>query len=180
MTAVVSVVSAGGAFIGVDSRITATCRAFNDAPADIKTFRRGCLVGAVAGPTRLGQVLQHGFPEIVAVPDPDLLRWVVTGFASTLKQTLEDAGGVAVGNDSGQWTVVLGVNGRVFEVDYDLCVLEVTRYSAVGCGREFALGALTALDGLDLSGQDRARRALEAAAAHDIHVAPPFTILRVE
>lgn len=64
----------------------------------------------------------------------------------------------------------LVVNAKgIFYVAGDLSVSEFDRYHAIGCGRDFSLGALHALYDRDLSAKEIARQATEAAVQFDPH-----------
>ena len=103
-------------------------------------------------------------------------------FAQDLRVRCKDAGILTV-NKEGQedmgGRVLLGYNGRLFGVSSDFAVIEHAPWWAIGCGCEWAEGALAALDKLktSLTPRDRLLLVLELVASRDIHVAPPYTVL---
>lgn len=57
--------------------------------------------------------------------------------------------------------------GRIFRVASDLTVKRMERFAAIGCGDQYALGALTVLYEQEISAKELATRAVETAAFWD-------------
>lgn len=112
--------------------------------------------------------LPETFPYDVAasleqhlVSDDAMRRWVIDQEHETL---------------NGRF--LLGWAGKLFMIGCDFTVDELTDgFWAIGCAADYAIGAFTALEGLDLAPLDRLGKALDAAARFDVHVAAPFDVV---
>lgn len=70
-------------------------------------------------------------------------------------------------DDDGGFTILLALNGTVFEIDDDMSVsLDVKGLYGIGSGSDFGLGALSS--GASL------KKALEISTRFDVYTAPPF------
>src|SRR5207253_5816115 len=125
---------------------------------------------------RLGQLIEHH----VAWPglDGDELTWAITWFVPALRKALKLHGYAIENNDRGG-EFLLAVRQRLFLVQPDFSVLETCDpYDALGDGEDFAMGAMHALwERTSDLGYAFLEAALAAAAAHSIHVAPPYTFV---
>ena len=80
-------------------------------------------------------------------------------------------------------TFLVGYRGRLFQVEDDFQVGESRMpYDAVGCGADFALGALRAMEqtGYKTSPERKVLLALQVAHTQSAGVRPPFKILKVD
>lgn len=75
-------------------------------------------------------------------------------------------------------TFLVGYNGKLYAIQNDFQVgIPAIEYDAVGCGANFALGALHATK--NKRPEDRVMMALEAAATFSAGVAPPFKVIKL-
>ena len=103
----------------------------------------------------------------------DPWEWLVSLVIPDMQQRMRDAGLL-----DPELEVLWGVGGRLFISDSAGAVVGPRRsYAAIGCGSAWAEGALHATG--RLRPRTRLKHALEAAAAHSVHVAPPWRMLRV-
>jgi len=160
--------------------------------ADEKVFRVGSYVIGFTTSFRMGQILRYDtrLPEPPTGVDAiEMERFLVTQLVPVVRQTFADHGFSKTArftspadptvSEEGQEVgglFLLGVAGQIFEIRQDYQVARpAARYSAVGHGAPVALGALHALEEFpELSLQDRARQALEAAEAYSAAVRGPF------
>jgi hypothetical protein len=78
-----------------------------------------------------------------------------------------------------QSALLIGLHGRLFQMEDNFCVLEAAcGYDAIGVGAYFALGAMYVT--ADLPPTERLSRVLAAAEAHCPGVRSPFTLERLE
>lgn len=122
-----------------------------------------------------------------------LLRWTVP-VASTPATFPYDVGASLESHfrgEGGLWDLVtddehgtlkcrwlLGWHGRLWMIGCDFTVDELEeRFWAIGCAADYAIGAMAALDGLEVAPLDRLGTALDAAARFDVHVAAPFDVV---
>lgn len=175
MTCIAAVAHEGKVYMGGDSAGVGgwdlTVR------ADAKVFRNGPFVFGFTSSFRMGQLLRHA----LAAPRPEgnLERFMCTTFVDAVRECLQ-AGGYAAtrnGTESGG-TFLVGVQGRLFQVDSDYQVGESRdAYDAVGCGSGYALGVLHLASRQQLDPRGRVRLALDAAAHHSAGVRGPFRIV---
>ena len=134
----------------------------------------GFLIGA-AGSMRVVQIAHYVFqpPE----PTGNMLAFMVTKFVATLRACMKEHGGEINGEEgeSMNGTLLVARAGRLFQVDSTYAVIETAEpYNAIGCACREARSAMHARR------KSKARAMVEvglnAAAAYDINIRPPFTI----
>lgn len=180
MTCVVGLVDSTGVHIGADS---AECddNMNTNVRVDPKIFRCGEFVLAFADSFRVGQLLQHQFKP-PKIGKRDLYKYMVVEFVDAIRKCLKKAGACAAEKateESFPADVMVGIRGRLFVIhggDYQ--VAEVSNgVMAIGCGREYALGAMAVTT--TWSAEQRIRKALEVAGYYSAGVRPPYVVLKV-
>lgn len=176
MTCIIGLVAGGRVWMGADSAGVSgwdlTVR------ADSKVFRNGPYVMGFTTSFRMGQLLRHSLkpPEL---PDKGLERFMVTTFVDAVRDCLKAGGWASKTNereDAGDFLV--GVRGRLYAVCNDYQVAEsVDGYMALGCGADFAMGALAATEGQ--SPRRRVTAALGIAQRFSAGVRGPFVVRSV-
>lgn len=185
MTCIVGVVENGTVWIGGDSHCDAGCPRYLRSDDGAKVFARGPFLFGAAGPSRILQLLRYLFDPPFQGDAPDTVQYLMRQFLPALKEAIEQYGGASINNPSDTWSFLLGYQGKLWDICFDLSLTALPRYGAVGCGRAVAVGSLyttepltyEAVDPPYLGAETRLRLALSAAAEHDVHVEPPFTIL---
>lgn len=98
---------------------------------------------------RMGQLLQYSFeiPNVLPGPEETMHRWMCLRFVPAVKKCFVDGGWIRKSDERISGGIFLvGIRGHLFRVDNDFQVGEVMLpYDAVGCGEEFALGAMRAM-----------------------------------
>lgn len=182
MTVVVGLVDGERIILGADSAVSAGCERF--APGS-KIVRRGGLLFACAGPSRLVQLLGH----VLDVPPDDggdPYSYLVAKLAPAIREMIREHDGLHINNEHDGWEALIAYRGGLYSLCHDLSVTAYAEYASVGCGRSLALGSLHstgALLGADMAyctPPARVRLALEAAAAHDVHCSGPFRVEALE
>lgn len=177
MTCIVGIVDDGKVFIGGDSASASGWMVRRTALS--KVFRlNGFLIGYTSS-FRMGQLLQYMLnvpPQKVAVDD---MAYMVTVFAEAVRECLKEGGYTKVDNNREEaGTFLVGYKGHLYEICADLQVNEaVDGFDAVGCGCEYALGALMVTRNVESN--VRVAMALEAAAWFSGTVVEPFNILEL-
>ena len=153
-----------------------------------KVFKNGEFIFGCTTSFRMIQLLKFQF-------QPPIIENSVQGFATMAKQTPVDiyaymctkfvdelrncfkAGGILDsknGIENGG-TFLVGYKDRLFRINSDFCVMEtLDGFDSVGCGGQYALGAMKQLDGTELSVQEKLAHALETAAHFSGGVVEPF------
>lgn len=150
-----------------------------------KVIRKAPFVLGFAGSVRVGNIITHSFNPEKSPPKSvkALRKYMCTYFVDSLREALEEAGAKKINNnvegtDNG-W-LMIGINGRIFQVATDFSVCEMaTPYDAIGCGEDFALGAMAAAYKLKTDPKEIATLGLESASKHSAFVEGPFTILKL-
>ncbi|GGY01205.1 hypothetical protein [Streptomyces hiroshimensis] len=141
---------------------------------DPKIFRNGPYAMGFTTSFRMGQLLHHAFKA--PKPKGDLDRFMTTVFIDKLRTCLKNGGWSRKESEQERaGTFLVGIYDRLFAVYEDYQIAEpADGYEAVGCGGEFALGALHATAGLGLPPRRRLALALAAAGHHSAGVCEPF------
>ncbi|MDT0448486.1 hypothetical protein [Streptomyces hesseae] len=173
MTVIVGLAHNGRVHLGGDSAGVAGLRI--TVRRDPKVFRNGPYAMGFTTSFRMGQLLHHAFRA--PRPKGDLDRFMTTVFVDKLRACLKDGGWARKDSEQEQaGTFLVGIYGRLFTVYDDYQIAEpADGYAAVGCGGEFALGALHATAGLGLKPRARLSLALTAAGYHSAGVSAPFS-----
>lgn len=177
MTCIVGIVTKDDVYIGGDSAgvagLNITVR------KDPKVFRNGPAVFGFTDSFRMGQLLRFNceIPEKIEKMDP--YDWVCNHLVPEFRHSLKEGGFAKVeDNVEHGGTFLLGAYGRLFEIDSDFQVGEpVDNYAAIGCGADFALGALAMTD--DLAPMERIVDVLNVATKFSGGVRPPYRILKL-
>lgn len=187
MTAIVGVEHRGKVIMGADAAATTGNYSFTQIATE-KVWVSGIYIFGSCGSFRINQLLRYqmNIPQALPHDERDVDEFMVTDFMDAAKQCLAEHGMVenhhnvdTIADDS---DFLVGVRGRLYLVAMDFSVIRsATGYAATGSGYDLALGALYAVSNITNAPAPRTRvqLALEAAAAHNAAVAPPFTILEV-
>ena len=177
MTCIAGLVADGRIWMGGDSVATAEATVY--AKAEPKLFRRNGMLIGVAGSPRATQLLQHG---LTLGPCENLARldkYMACDFVDAVRECLKN-GGYAKKKDEQETfdsILLVGLAGCLFTIFQDYQVHRDARdFGAIGSGMHEARGSLFTTENLRLSPRARICRALQAAAAFDAHVRPPFVI----
>ncbi len=145
-----------------------------------KIARCGRYLIGHCGNARIGQVLHH----LVEWPEPPssgpLAPFLIREVMPEVRRAVQDAGAAQEGRCIlGDTTVVLlAVRGELYVVCADLTVIRSDGLACIGCGRH---AAYPAMEALELSGVEPARKrietALEIVARRVPVVEPPFRFL---
>lgn len=185
MTCIAAVVENGQVWVGGDSAGVTSGHDLT-VRADKKVFEVGPYVIGFTTSFRMGQVLKHGWEP--PVPDEaeeqKIEEFIVTKFVESVRARFKETGylrAYSEGGDQGG-TFLVGYKDILFGIEDDFqAMLFTDGYYAVGCGGDYAKGALHALlkgNRMYLSGDFVVKKALEAAENHSGGVRGPFTVKR--
>ncbi len=169
MTCIATIVEDGDIWMACDQQVGGSYKAINPG---LKVFTNGDFIIVVSGMARIANLLRHAFEPPRRHPDVDLAKHMATDFVNAMRMCLHQGGQLE--NDKGvesAWqSVLVGVDGQVFEVGSDFSCLPVSiAYTAAGSGMHFALGSLWATATLDgWTPQRRLENAIQAAIAMDL------------
>lgn len=180
MTCVIGYVSDNGdIFMGSDSMaVSLTDWMILREP---KIFIKNDMIFGTASSLRFGQILKYSFNAPLHLENISTNEYICHDVMIELNKTFEkvsykkdDKG------DDEDWTFLLGYQGRLYTVQSNLQIVEdVNRYATIGCGGDFAKGALYVMDQLNKTPENKITKALEAASQFSM-VKEPFHILKLD
>lgn len=177
MTCVAALVDKNTVYMGADSAGTAGLDQV--VRTDPKVFLNGEFLIGFTTSFRMGQLLRYRLkPPKFRPEEKDLYEYMVTDFVDSVRDCLKK-GGYAQ-SDKGEEVggcFLVGVRGRLFQIESDYQVGEVAQqYDAVGCGKAYALGALSTTETIDA--ENRIKLALGVAEKFSAGVRSPFVVLK--
>lgn len=163
----------GTVFIGADK----LCGALGGVLAltSSKVRHNGDYLIGGAGSARTVQIAHYIFKP--PKPKGDVFVFMVTKFAASLRACMKKHGGETWEEEVElmDGRLLVGYGGRLFEIDRRYAVHEsAVPYHAIGCASQAARSAMHARRGSRAKSMVEA--GLDAAAAFDINIRPPFTI----
>lgn len=178
MTCIVGLVDNGKVWMGADAQ----CGAYEVhlVPGQKVFLKDGFLIGG-CGSLRTLQLVRYKMTIPKYHSDDDLLEYMVTDFAESLRTCLKTGGIAEKENERESYygDLLVGREGRIFLVGSNYCVIEgVEPYLTTGSGGDLARGSLRTTS--HLAPVDRIRKALEAANVGNSFVRPPFTIMDID
>jgi len=143
---------------------------------DTKIFRNGEFIIGCTSSFRMIQLLQFSFKPVLN--EKEIFEYMCTDFIEGVRNCFKDGGFMQKGKQGedlgGQFLV--GFKDRLFNVNEDFQVEETLNgIDAIGCGCEFALGALHVCDA-NLLPEERVLKALRTAELFSTGVRGPFNI----
>lgn len=185
MTCIAAIVKNNKVYMGGDS--AGTTGGLLVIRKDPKVFKVDEFLIGFTDSFRMGQLLRYKFDPPTLHNDVDLYRYMCTGFIDSLRCCLKENGfaetknGIELGG-----CFLVGVKGRLFNIQSDYQVGEsLSGYDSIGCGSEYALGALNTMEQLNtikslISPEEMISIALNTAAKFSPYVSEPFIILSGE
>ncbi len=171
MTCIAGVVDQGRVYLAADS--SASSDIFISKRQEAKLFRKGEMVIGYCASFRVGQLLKYKL-NLPTDSEEDAYAYMCTDFVDTIKKLIEE------NTDKDETlNLLVGYRGRLFEVGCSYEVGEYTEeYSAIGCGFQYALGALYSSKGLPV--KNRLDYAIQASAEYSPFVCLPIAYLDEE
>jgi len=178
MTCIVGFISNKEVYIGGDS---AGVSGLNITPRkDSKVFKRGNFLIGYTSSFRMGQLLRFKLTVPTQPPEISDYEYMCTHFIDAVRKCLKN-GGYSTVNDNKEeiGTFLVGYKTKLYMIEDDLQVAEsYYNYESVGCGSQYAKGALNILDQVGISPEFIIEKALETAVKFNGGVRPPFIILK--
>lgn len=183
MTCIAGAINGNEVWIGGDA-VSVHCDSAARVSTQAKVFQVGEFLIGSSGTLRVQQIIRYLFaPPAI---ESDLMSYMVKGFVPALRTVIKDNGGEFTdsnGNSQLDGRYLIGVRGRIFEIDSSYAVFEAkVNYAAVGCADQEALAAMftaTSLMAGDIGPEEIVRRGLLAAVEFDTSIRQPFTILKL-
>jgi ATP-dependent protease HslVU (ClpYQ) peptidase subunit len=183
MTCIVGVVDKinNNVIIGGDS---ASCSDINIfVRKDPKVFKNGDFIFGCSSSFRMIQLLRFSFKPYL-VQNIDIYEYMCTDFINEIRKCFKDGGYLQKYTDGDEQggLFLVGYKNRLFRVDPDFHVGEhLNGFDAIGCGADFALGALHILSEQDfMLPEEKVLRALQASEFLAMGVTRPFILISTD
>jgi len=180
MTCIIGIEAEGKVWMGGDS---AAAEGWNIRQiAERKVFRRGNMLIGYTTSFRMGQLLQYELTMPKQERECDM-QFLVASFIPVIRDLLARGGFTTIDNnkeDGGQFLV--GYKGKLYCISGDFQVLRLhDGYDAIGCGAQYALGALGATTSREFTSrawgpEEWLYCAMEVAARFCNGVSAPFYV----
>lgn len=148
---------------------------------DEKVFVKGDFIFGFTSSFRMGQLIRYKL-EIPPNPGKDDYEYMCSDFIDAVVTCFNENGYARKDNErlsGGQFLV--GYNGQLYNVESDFQVGQVVfPYDACGCGENYALGAMAALEIGGWCPHDKIIVALEITEKLSTGVCGPFVVERLE
>lgn len=175
MTAIVAIRNGKGVMMASDSCAGRYYQAQSVVAPKVKMV--GEFLIGYAGSFRVGQIMHSAFSATKFNEKNDLEWHLVNVFVPEFMESLEKNGAVSKSDEvwSMEAEVLVAHGRRIFGIYGDFGVLEYDdEFAAVGCGEDWARGALFALRDQKIPAKQKLTLALEAATKYSGYVKPPF------
>lgn len=178
MTCIIGLEHNGTAYVGADSSVAEGWTVRESLLP--KVFQRDVFLIGSTGSIRLNQLLWQHLDVRAQHEDENDSTYIVCGFIEAVRGCLKTHGYAKVDSnvEEGGFFLV-GHRGKVYRVSNSYGISRVADgYTAVGCGAEYALGAMKAL--VSLEPVERIRQSLAIAEHFSGGVIGPFTVLELK
>lgn len=149
---------------------------------DEKVFIKDDLIFGFTGSFRMGQLLKYQ----LNVPDKTIKDsdedYINSKVIESIRKLLKDKGFTRIQNNQEEGGIfILGYRGKIYIIESDFQVGIVdTNYCSVGCAENYAMGCLYGIQKIELSPEQRIKKALKCAYKFSAGVKPPFIIKKLE
>lgn len=174
MTCIVGIIANKKVYIGGDSAgvddLNIVIR------KDVKVFKVGKFIIGCTTSFRMIQLIRFSFTPPKVPKDKDIYEYMCTDFIDELRKCFKRGGFLTIDNsvESGG-RLLVGYQDRLFQIESDFQVGEsVDGLDSVGCGQQYAKGALSALK--NNPPVERINKTLEIVTHFSGGVRPPFVI----
>jgi ATP-dependent protease HslVU (ClpYQ) peptidase subunit len=176
MTCIVGLVDKDGIYIGGDSAAVGEEDLSYNIRTDVKVFKRDDFIIGFSTSFRMGQILRYKFRIPNHPKAMDNFQYMTTLFVDAVKKCFIDNDYTKFDEDGAYFMV--GYRGKIYSVLSEFQIAEnKENFAAMGCGEQFALGALYACQ--ETSPKKKLEVALNAAAAFSMGVKPPFVFEQI-
>jgi ATP-dependent protease HslVU (ClpYQ) peptidase subunit len=180
MTCIVGWIEGNDVWMGADSAGVAGLNIRTR--EDEKIFVKDEMIFGFTSSFRMGQLLRYMLQIPEQSSKKDDYQFMCSDFIDAVIKCLEKNKYAKIReNEISGGTFLVGYKGNLYVVENDFQVGKINKgYDSCGCGENYALGALHAMEGQKVKPEERINRALEAAQEFSAGVRGPFNILKLE
>ena len=177
MTCIVGLVDKEGVYIGGDSAAVSEDDLSYNIRSDEKVFTKGEFIFGYSTSFRMGQLLRYKLKIPAHPKGMDSTQYMVTFFIDAVRRCFEDNDyNEMMTADGGSF--MIGYKGKLYVILSDYQVAQAKEnYAALGCGENFAMGAMYA--SVEKDPIKKIEIALSAAVAFSMGVKPPFNYVKL-
>ena len=180
MTCIIGLVEKGKVFIGGDS---AGVIGLNySIREDEKVFKNGEFIFGFTTSFRMGQLLRYKLKIPEQHPnEKNDYKFLVVEFIDSVKQCLKDNDFASCNSDVIEGgTFLIGYRKNLYLIDSDFQVGKVRKsFDSVGCGQNYALGAMEVISKENTTAKERIFKALDVVQQFSAGVREPFNIVSI-
>jgi len=147
---------------------------------DPKVFKNGEFMIGFTTSFRMGQLLMAPFDDLFPQKESEKdYDYLVNSFIPNIQKRFKEHSFTKVKNEVHEGgTFILVYRNKIYEIEDDFQVSEYyDDFDSVGCGSPYALGALKALQGINMAVKLKVEMALEIAAYFSGGVSAPFNVI---
>jgi len=147
MTCIIAVEHGGKVYMGGDSSMLC---GLSVEGKEKKVFFLGDFIIGSTGSHRFSQLIEFGIALPEKVEGENDLRYIVSRLIPAIRECAKQNGYTKIENgvERVDDILLLGYHGKIYKVHADFAVTVAFRgYAAIGCGEDFALGAISAFRG---------------------------------
>ncbi len=149
---------------------------------DPKVFKNGDFLFGCTASFRMMQLLRFSFRPPIIKEGIDIYEYMCTDFINEVRKCFSEGGYLQKDTDGSELggCFLVGYKDRLFTVEGDFQVAEnIDEFHSIGCGADFALGALALLSQISIKEtliENKVKMALEVAEHFALGVRSPFVI----
>ena len=149
---------------------------------DKKVFVKNDMVFGFTSSFRMGQIIQYNFNIPEHSQGKETMEYLCGDFIDALTKCFKEKGFAKIESEEVQGGIfLLGYNGGLYKIEEDFQVgIIQEKYNACGCGESYAIGALKALEHIEMKPVQRVETALSIAADYSAGVRGPFNIIEFD
>ena len=148
---------------------------------DSKVFKNGNFIMGYTSSFRMGQLLRFKLKVEEQKEEQTDYEYMCTTFIDAVRKCLKSNGYSTVDNNEEKiGTFLVGYNKKLYKIEGDLQVGEsYDTFNSVGCGEDYAKGAMEILTKSKQSPKQIIKKALDIVVKFSAGVRPPFNIVEI-
>lgn len=147
--------------------------------ATSKVFVKNHFIIGISGYPRIIQLLKYSLSLPTPKSKDDIMEFLVNEFIEKIRKLFKDKG-FATKEDNKErveGVILLGYKDKIYQIQSNYQIVQrKENFDAIGCGEDFALGALFTIRNLELTPKEKIKCALTTAEHYSGGVVKPFTI----